>query len=293
MESVSLLFAASPERKSGIATVLAVQQVRRMRGGTQSHLMCCSDRHAYVVKFQNNPQHLRILANELLVVLLARLVGLPVPEPVLVEVSDWLVQHTPEMTVHLARSTVPCKAGLQFGSRYAVNPLKGQVFDYLPANMLARVRNLETFAGILAIDKWTGNVDGRQAAFWRRMQQRNYAAMFIDNGYCFNGGEWDFPDLPLRGTYEQSLVYADVVGWNSFEPWLSKIEDMGRDVIAEAAAEIPLAWYEGDLSALDNLVRTLVERRSKVRSLLTAFRLSVRRPFPNWGEEVRPQLAVV
>ena len=45
---------------------LAVEQVRRMRGGAQSHLMRCSNQAHYVVKFQNNPQGLRILANELL-----------------------------------------------------------------------------------------------------------------------------------------------------------------------------------------------------------------------------------
>jgi hypothetical protein len=42
-----------------------VQHVRRMRGGSQSHLMRASDGHFYVVKFQNNPQHLRVLANEM------------------------------------------------------------------------------------------------------------------------------------------------------------------------------------------------------------------------------------
>ena len=44
----------------------ALEQIRRMRGGAQSHLMRCSDEHFYVVKFQNNPQHRRILVNELL-----------------------------------------------------------------------------------------------------------------------------------------------------------------------------------------------------------------------------------
>ena len=47
-------------------TVIAVQQVRRMRGGAQSHLMLGADDNMYVVKFQNNPQHMRVLANELL-----------------------------------------------------------------------------------------------------------------------------------------------------------------------------------------------------------------------------------
>ena len=45
---------------------LAVEHVRRMRGGAQAHLMRCDDDGYYIVKFQNNPQHLRILANEML-----------------------------------------------------------------------------------------------------------------------------------------------------------------------------------------------------------------------------------
>ncbi len=44
----------------------AVQHVRRMRGGAPSHLMRAADGHFYVVKFQNNPQHLKVLANEFL-----------------------------------------------------------------------------------------------------------------------------------------------------------------------------------------------------------------------------------
>jgi hypothetical protein len=37
--------------------VLAVQHIRRMRGGAQGQLMLGADGHVYVVKFQNNPQH--------------------------------------------------------------------------------------------------------------------------------------------------------------------------------------------------------------------------------------------
>jgi hypothetical protein len=293
MKIISSMLLGSPlDTQRGTATVMALQHVRRMRGGSQAHLMRCSDKHFYVVKFQNNPQHLRVLANEMLATLLAQLAGLPVPEPVLVEVNDWLVKHSPQLNIQLPMTTTPCHAGLQFGSRYAVDPVDGQVFDQLPTEILARVRNMGTFAGILAVDKWTGNADQRQAAFWRKMRQRNYAATFIDQGYCFNGGDWTFPDSPLRGVYPQNEVYADVLGWDSFEPWLSRIEDMGRDLISTAAAEIPLAWYAGDSSALDTLVRMLVQRRTKIRALLTDFRLSSRQPFPNWGEKVQTQAAI-
>src|SRR5437868_8833246 len=133
-----------------------------MRGGAQGHLMRCSDGHFYVVKFRNNPQHLRVLANELLATRLAERAGLPVPISEVVEVGDWLIRHTPDLTIQLAHMTKPCEPGLQFGSRYVVNPLEGQVFDYVPMELLCRVRNLETFAGVLALDKWTGNANGRQ-----------------------------------------------------------------------------------------------------------------------------------
>ena len=264
--------------------LVAIQHVRRMRGGAQGHLMRCSDGNFYVVKFRNNPQHMRVLANELLATRLAESSGLPVPATEVVEVGDWLIEHTPELNMQLAGQILACQAGLQFGSRYVVSPLEGQVFDYLPVEMFARVRNLEAFAGMLAMDKWTGNANGRQAAFWRKLRERKYTASFIDQGYCFNAGEWTFPDSPLRGVYARNEVYACVRGWESFEPWLPRIEKMDEGVVWEAAGEIPPEWYGSDWAPLEKLICELLDRRRIVRDLITAFRLSARKPFPNWME---------
>jgi hypothetical protein len=117
------------------------------------------------------------------------------------------------------------------------------------------------------------------------MRERKYTVTFIDQGYCFNAGEWTFPDYPLRGVYARNEVYADVNGWQSFEPWLSRIEEMKDDVIWNAAGEIPPEWYGSDWSALEKLTLALLNRRSMVRELITAFRTSPRRPFPNWRED--------
>ena len=117
-----------------------------------------------------------------------------------------------------ARQRPACQAGLQFGSRYVVPPAQGLVYDFLPEQMLDRVRNLDSFAGILALDKWTCNANGRQAAFWKRSRERKFTVTFIDQGYCFNAGEWTFPDSPLRGVYGRNDVYRGVIGWQSFEP---------------------------------------------------------------------------
>src|SRR5258706_9612762 len=270
----------------------ALGHIRRMRGGAQSHLMRCQDGHYYVVKFQNNPQHTRVLANELLATKLAERIGLPVPVADVVEVSDWLREHTPELSLQMgqgggnggvshAAKLKACPAGMQFGARYVVDPLSGQVFDYLPEGALEKVKNLKDFAGMLCLDKWTCNANGRQAVFWRRARERKYSATFIDQGYCFNAGEWNFPNSPLRGVYARNDVYAKVTGWQSFEPWLSAIETMSESTIAHCADGIPPEWY-GDPDDLVKLLAQLVKRRERVRELIAAFRDSSRAPFPMW-----------
>jgi hypothetical protein len=95
----------------------AVEQIRRMRGGAQSQLMRCSDENYYVVKFQNNPQHRRILVNELLGTRLARRLGLPTTPVEIIYVHQELIELTPELCMEMPRARVPCQAGAQFGFR--------------------------------------------------------------------------------------------------------------------------------------------------------------------------------
>jgi hypothetical protein len=46
-----------------------------------------------------NPQHVRVLANELLATRIAERIGLPVPVTELIEVSPWLIENTPELRI--------------------------------------------------------------------------------------------------------------------------------------------------------------------------------------------------
>lgn len=263
--------------------VLAVQHIRRMRGGAQGQLMLGADGHVYVVKFQNNPQHMRVLANELLATRLAAAIGLTAPEAELVEVSEWLIQNTPELEIDLGRTKERCKPGLQFGSRFAGGLMPGQVVDYLPEEQLSEVKNIAEFAGILTLDKWTGNANGRQAVFVRKPRERRYKAVFIDFGYCFHAGEWKFEDLPLRGVYYRNTVYREITGWENFEPWLTRIEKLPEETVWAVANEVPPEWYGGDLSEMEALVEKLLARRGKLRDSIEAFGSSDRKPFPKWG----------
>jgi len=224
-----------------------------------------------------------VLANELLATRLAESLGLPVPVTEVVEVREWLVENTLELHMDISGLYSRCKSGLQFGARYVCDPAEGQVYDYLPESMFPKVKNLAAFAGMLVADKWLGNANGRQAVFWKKTAERKYTATFIDQGYCFNAGEWNFPDVALRGVYARNFVYQQITGWESFEPWLSRVENFAPAAIQEIAGTVPPEWAGNDWGELEKLVENIIERRGKVRELITAFRNSSRQPFPAWG----------
>jgi hypothetical protein len=285
--------------------VRAMEQIRRMRGGAQSHLMRCSDENYYVVKFQNNPQHRRILVNELLGTRLASRLGLPTAPVEVVEVGAELIQLTPELCIELPRSRTPCAAGQQFGSRYPGDPRRMALHDFLPDEKLQSVDNLHDFAGMLVFDKWTCNTNGRQTVFFEGTTQKSggaggssakgtvkgaedgersaYHTVMIDQGFCFNAGEWNFPDAPLRGLYARSRVYEGVTGMHSFAPWLERLQRcITEKVLAELAAEIPPAWYEDEYDAVMRVLEQLVRRKPRVEELLLSAKSSNRQPFASW-----------
>ncbi len=265
--------------------ISAVQHLRPLRGGAQSHLLKASDGACYVTKFQNNPQHIRVLANEMLATNLGLALGLPMPRVTVIEVSEWLIEHTEDLRIQLAGTRIPCQSGKQLGSLYVGPAGPDLPLDYLPHELLQKVVNVGDFARLLVLDKWACNSDGRQAVFCHKTpRSRRYSATFIDQGYCFNAGEWTFPDCSLRGVYATNSVYEGVTGWEAFEPALSRAEEMDADAVWRCAAEIPEEWYEGDRDGLNRLVEALHHRRETIRRLITEFRKSTRNPFPSWRD---------
>jgi hypothetical protein len=156
----------------------------------QSHMLTANDGHAYVVKFANNPQSPR-RAGQRVAWLLDRsrariddsrtgnslCAGRARRE--FTVIGDTGCQFDAEMFTRLA-----------FGSRFIS---EGQVFDYLPDSALSQVENVRELAGVFAVDKWLCNCDGRQVVFCESQPRPRFRAHFIDFGFCFNAGEWNFP----------------------------------------------------------------------------------------------------
>ena len=276
-----------------------------MRGGAQSHLMRCADGHYYVVKFQNNPQHRRILVNGLLGTRLASRLGLPTAPVAIIEVSEELIRLTPDLVMEHPRHRFPCHAGPQFGSRYPGDPRRLTLHDFLPDQQLQQVENLHDFAGMLVFDKWTCNTNGRQTLFLADLSPTGglgadvvgtssgaatplgaaggYRTLMIDQGFCFNAGEWKFPDAPLRGLYARNRVYESITGMQSFGPWLERLEQrITERVLDDISRDIPSEWYEDDYDSLLRLLEQIFRRRTRVPELLLEAKKSNRQPFPNW-----------
>lgn len=239
--------------------------------------MFCSDSHPYVVKFLNNPQGGRVLANELFVARVAHYLGLPVPAVAVVNVSADLIRLTPELNVELRTGRIACSAGPQFGSKYIPKTL-----DFIPRSRLRHVANKRAFAGAVVLDKWAANLDTRQAIF-KRGQSRNYVGHFIDNGLCLGGPEWKLTDSPKYGTYPDRTIYEEVTDWDCFEPYLTRLEHMDPGDLWRYAADIPSEWYDRELGALGRLLEQLDARRANLRDLIGALRDGPLRPFPNWN----------
>jgi len=253
----------------------AVEYIRPMRGESQPHLLRCSDGHYYVVKFQNNPQGVKVLANEFVAARLANELGLPIPPFAAIRVSESLIKYSDLMVVRNGARLVPCEPGLCFGSRYiqAQEELDGSSVDSccgdLTDSELRMVANLSDFVGMLVFDKWTSNIDYRQVIFSRRNWREPYRVSMIDNGYCFGGTDWEFRDAPVLGLYKRRIVYQEVKGLSAFEPWLFRLNrSVKRDVLKTIQSEVPHEWYGDDAGAIDHLIEELDQKRVRLRELL-------------------------
>jgi hypothetical protein len=253
-----------------------------MRGGAQSQLMRCADGQYYVVKFKNNPQGIRTLANELYAGRLAKLVGLPTPIVTVIGVQKGLIRCTHDLVIQLGSGREKCQAGSQSGSQYAGSLIAGGAYDLLPDSLFARVSNIPDFLGMFAFDKWTCNTDGRQVIYVGEPSATSYRVVMIDNGFCFNGGEWNFPDAPLRSLYGKSSVYANVAGIESFEPWLTRIEAVTKTALADCARGIPEEWLDFHAAEFSQMIERLWRRRERVRELIIAAVHASPQTFVGW-----------
>jgi hypothetical protein len=181
--------------------VTATTLIRKMRGAAQAHLLECDDGHLYVVKFQNNPQHRRILFNEWLASSLLAHLQISTPEIAVVLISAGFLTRNPGVHIQLHARRLAVEPGQHFGSRYQGESSKAMVYDFVPDVLLDKVTNRSQFLGALVLDKWTGNSDARQAIFTRTaMKQGSTIGQHGRSGLRFWWTPMEVPRFAASGT---------------------------------------------------------------------------------------------
>jgi hypothetical protein len=264
-----------------------------MRGGSQAHLLVASDGRAYVVKFENNPQHRRTLVNEWIAARFLSYLGLSTPEVAMILVTEEFLAANPGVYIQAGDKRFAPSVGWHFGSSFPGDPARLAVYDFLPDVLLPKVENLTEFLGMLAFDKWIGNTDSRQAIFFRaplapspRMEnppRLRFIAQMVDNGYVFGGPDWRLTESPMQGLYFPPLVYHSVRGFGDFEPWLERISRFPEGMVGRVWKEIPPEWLAEDGAELERLLERLLARRRRLPDLIADCRSPRVVLFPAWS----------
>lgn len=269
----------------------AIQYLARLPGGTQPHLLGTNDNRVYVVKLRNNPQHRRILVNEMLASALLRYLGVSTPESALIRISPEFLAANGEVHVRLKKQRILAEPGLHYGSRYPGDPAHANVYNGVPDSILRQVANIEDFRAAMVVDKWMGNTDARQCIFYRaRMRSDSgedegvrWVVSMVDHGHVFNGPHWEFRDSLCEGLYPRKAAYEGVRSLDDFEPWLTQVKYFPEEVIDNARNGIPPEWVEEDEEALKNVLDRLLQRRKRVADFILNATIGLKRLFPRWS----------
>jgi hypothetical protein len=274
--------------------VSARRFIRKMRGGAQAHLLEADDGRFYIVKFQNNPQHRRILINETIAAEILAHLQVASPDYQFVRLSREFVESNPDVHIQLGSRRIPVEAGWHFGSCHPGNPETMAIYDFIPDALLNQVANREQFRAVLVFDRWVANSDGRQSVFFRAQlkdwltnpgvppRKLGFVALMIDHGFAFNGPHWDLPNSAIAGLYPRRTVYESVRSVDDFEPWLSRVLHFPAAVLDRALRQIPPEWMMSDGSALEQMLEALMRRKSRIGDLLVECRKATGNPFPKW-----------
>ncbi len=248
--------------------------MRKMMGGSQSSLISASDGKFYVLKLAGNPQGPYTLFNETFGTILAKSLGLPVPDWSPIYVDSSFIRTNTNLSFESERGFYAAHPGLHFGSKFVTASGDEEIYEIVPHRWMERVENPQFFTGMLFLDIWTENVDSRQALFIQRSTNRALRVVFFDNGHMFKG---PYAKKALKNgracLFSHRNVYKRAFEAESAEAWLLRIEGLNERILWAMMEEVPREWrsreIERDTMAL--LMRNQRTLRQKTKEVIAEF----------------------
>lgn len=245
--------------------------IRKLRGGSQAHLVRGDDGRCYAAKFRNNPQGNRALINEWIAHRLLRKLNIPTPNIRLLSLDKESAK-SPDLYFSVGSKQVRIEPGIHLGSECPVDPDQTAIFDYLPRRLLSKVCNLADFSKIFVIDQWLCQQDSRQAIFFRARSPAsslNLRVVFIDHGLALGGLDWEFRDSHLRGLYFDRTVYPKNLP-AACQETMDSVHSMEDADLHAASDGLPEEWFQNETEKelLRGVMAILSRRRSQIHSLI-------------------------
>jgi hypothetical protein len=207
--------------------VVAQRHERGLTTASRPQLFQCDDGNLYAVKFRNN-QHGdgRAVYTEQVVGLLGHLIGAPVPEVGLVNVTAELLA-----PLNIDLGGQPAAAGIHHGSRWA--------YGYSDRDALIRYpdQNRRRFAALHILYSWLHCADDHQAIF---RNTEPHDVLSVDHSRFLPGGfEWSAQGL--RDHQDLVQLDANFVPLDLSDDEHGEVLDRLAAVTAEAIADVAAA----------------------------------------------------
>jgi len=246
-------------------------------GGSGAQVFSDEDGIKFVVKFKENPQGLRVLANELVSNKLGLYLEVPMPEGCVVDIPQEVINLTP--AIGSARPTCPVTTGPHFGVR--------RLSDYWktpPPGELSKIKNMDSVPGIFVFDLLTLNSDRKPEHLLLAKGDFDHAGRYvsaIDHGHCFGAPAWDV-NIAQNVDRDNLQVIPGlmecVVGATPFQTFIDRLRSLDRTTIDTIINQIPADWglSTAEMTALANFLEA---RKNRVEAIL----LNHRAQFPKWN----------
>jgi hypothetical protein len=220
----------------------------------------------YAVKFLQNPQHGRILANEALASELLRRIGIATPEWKAIGIDRAFLHREKTVGFETRQGFVPAEPGLHFGSRFSWDC---RADDFAPPSLMDRVLNIDDFFKVLVFDLWVDNRDSRQAIFVGGPNGPVRAQM-MDNGFAFGS---DGVDHQLRDHCFRSPQYLPLSAYRApaaaaqYVKAIDRIQNISAEQIILIVNSLPAEWLP-DYQQIERLANILQRRSERLPALL-------------------------
>jgi hypothetical protein len=240
-------------------------------GCTKPYYITCDDGEQYVVKFKENPESSRVLANEFVCAEIADLLELPLSAPKLINVDESFVQDfSGEISLHIGDTIT---SGLHFGTK----KIK-KTFQITTPHMLENANNINCIPEIIIFDQLIGNKDRDSNGGNLLYDASLNKIVLIDHTHTFDLGPlWNAHELRRRISLPFELypftgfVYRKLVpyvrGNNPFSSILGKLERLTEDNLWHIIDRIPEEWnVNNDEKAA--LHEYLLDRHNRIEEVL-------------------------